>query len=405
MCMILRALLYSEHIPENLGIIFRKEYTDLRDSTVKDFEKYTGLKVNSQREVVLKNKSTIQFRHTEELHSIQNLNLGFFAIEQADELPTDNEFFLLFGRLRRQVEPDNHFKSLGIPLRSGFVIGNAGDHWGRKLWKEEALEESDCIEATTYDNADVLPKDFLEGLEIMRKTKPEIYNQFVLNDWNVTSDKFVIITGAMLDALKGLTIHFPKKYKIISCDPAMGGDECVIYVLENGRRIDTQILYERDTMKVAGELMMMSAKHKIEDFIIDTVGMGIGIADRLRELGKRVQNFNGATSSSHSEVVNLRDYSYWLTMRKIQDKQIEYPCHGDEDLRKQLVTVPYKVVNSKGQIKILPKDVIKKELGRSPDRADCYTMGIYGLEYVEPYKDKGKYFDESERMEFNPAIV
>jgi len=405
MCMILRGLAYTENIPENLGIIFRKEYTDLRDSTVKDFEKYTGLKVNSQREVVFDNKSVIQFRHIEELHNIQNVNLGWFAIEQGDELETDNEFFLLFGRLRRQVNPTDNFKRLGLPERSGFVIGNAGDHWGRRLWKEGELDESDCIEASTYDNADVLPADFLDGLEIMKKTKPEIYAQFVENDWNVSGDKFVIITNQMLEAIRGLRIQFPKLYKIISCDPAMGGDECVIYVLENGRRVDTKIMFERDTMKVAGELMMMAAKHKIEDFIIDTVGIGIGIADRLRELGKRVQFFNGAEKSNRPEVVNMRDLAYWYTMNKIQDKEIEYPCEGDEELRKQLVNVPYKVTNSKGQIKLLPKEQIKKELGRSPDRADCYVMGIYGLQYVQPWRKKDGYFDEAGQPEFNPAIV
>lgn len=50
MCGIERGLLYSKGIPNNLGVIFRKEYTDLRDSTVKDFETYTKLTVDSQRE-------------------------------------------------------------------------------------------------------------------------------------------------------------------------------------------------------------------------------------------------------------------------------------------------------------------------------------------------------------------
>jgi hypothetical protein len=403
--LILRSLIYSRHIPKNLGIIFRKEFVDLRDSTCKDFEKYTGMKIDSKRNVGFDNGSILMFRHIEELAIIQNTNLGFYAIEQGDELETDHEFFMLFGRLRRQVEPDDYFKSLGIPFRSGFVIANAGDHWMRRLWKEGELEQGELIEAKTFDNKDVLPDDFLDGLEIMKKTKPEIYAQFVENDWNVSGDKFVIITNQMLEALKGLQIHFPKRYKIIACDPAMGGDECVIYVLENGRRIDTKIMFERDTMKVAGELMVMSAKHTIDDFIIDTVGIGIGIADRLSELGKRVQKFNGAQKANKSEVVNLRDLAYWYTMRKIQDKEIEYPCHDDEDLRKQLVKVFYKVTGSKGQIKLLPKDQIKKEIGRSPDRADCYTMGLYGLQYVQPWRKKEGYFDETEELSFNPRTV
>lgn len=405
MSLIFRAMLYSEQIPENLGIIFRKEYVDLRDSTVKDFEKYTGLKVSSQRDIVLSNKSSILFRHIEELNNIQNVNLGWFAIEQGDELETDTEFFLLFGRLRRAVEPTDYFKGLGLPERSGFVIGNAGDHWGKGLWKDGLLEESEYLEATTYENADVLPKDFLDGLEILKQQKPEIHRRFVLNDWNVSPNKFVIITNEMLDGIKSLKIHHPKTFRIVACDPAMGGDECVVYVLENGQIIDSKVMFERDTMKVAGELAITGVKHHIEDFIIDTIGIGQGIADRLQEMGKRVQYFNGAGSVESKQVVNKRDLAYWHTMQLIQDKKIEYPCYKDEELRRQLVNVPYRVVNSNGQIKLLPKDVIKKELGQSPDRADCYVMGNYGLKNVQPYKAKDAYSDESESLTFNPARV
>ena len=126
--LIARAMVYTELIPDNLGIIFRKEFEDLRDSTLKDFELYTGLKVNSNRNVTLPNNSTIMFRHIEELNNIQNINLGWYAIEQADELANDKEFFLLFGRLRRALKPTQEFLDLGLSLHTGFVIGNAGDH-------------------------------------------------------------------------------------------------------------------------------------------------------------------------------------------------------------------------------------------------------------------------------------
>ena len=36
--LIAKGVLLSEKYPGNLGVIFRKEFTDLRDSTIKDFE-------------------------------------------------------------------------------------------------------------------------------------------------------------------------------------------------------------------------------------------------------------------------------------------------------------------------------------------------------------------------------
>jgi len=137
LCLILRAMIYSQLIPENLGMIVRREYEDLKDSTVKDFENYTGLKVNSQRDIILPNKSIIMFRHFEELMSsktkghrnLQNINLGWAAIEQAEELESDRAFWLLWGRNRRKVNPSQAFLDLGLPKRSIWTIGNvAGDN-------------------------------------------------------------------------------------------------------------------------------------------------------------------------------------------------------------------------------------------------------------------------------------
>src|SRR4051812_43169481 len=102
LCGILKVMRASEEYPNNLWIAFRKEFTDLRDSTIKDFEKYTGLQVNSQRDVKLPNGSLIMFRHMEEINNIQNVNLGGYLLEQGEEEDTDDKFMMLRGRLRRE---------------------------------------------------------------------------------------------------------------------------------------------------------------------------------------------------------------------------------------------------------------------------------------------------------------
>ena len=102
LCAISRAIIYSKGIANNLGIIFRKTARSLHDSTLRDFETYTSLKVDSDRNLIYPNKSIIMFRHLDEIDSInqQNINLGWFYIEQGDELDSNREFFMLFGRLR-----------------------------------------------------------------------------------------------------------------------------------------------------------------------------------------------------------------------------------------------------------------------------------------------------------------
>lgn len=406
MSLIFRAMIYSQHIPNNLGVIFRKEYTDLRDSTVKDFEKYTGLTVNSSREVVLENGSTILFRHLEELNNIQNMNLGWYGLEQADEVDSDREFFMLFGRLRRQVQPSDAFKALGLPERSGFVIANAGDYWARKLWKDEPMEDSACFEATTWDNKHNLPQDFLDSLLILKRQSPEMYKKFVENDWNVGVDQYLLIKNSDIDRLKDIRIHVPQDRYIIALDPALGGDECVFKVFKNTSEIDQLIMHERDAMKIVGQGMILSEKYKIDDFIVDSCGLGAPICDRLHELGKRIQRFNSAERSSNQKKFgNLKAQAWWELMEDIQDGKCEYI--NDEVTRRQLTTTKYRIIKSNGMIIMEHKEETKKRLGTSTDRADAKVMGNYGIKRVEPriLVRRDAYSISEPAYNFNPATV
>jgi hypothetical protein len=87
-----RGIIYSKGIPKNLGVIFRKTARSLNDSTLRDFELYVGQKVDSDRNFIYPNGSIIMFRHLDEIESInqQNINLGWFYIEQGDELDSSD---------------------------------------------------------------------------------------------------------------------------------------------------------------------------------------------------------------------------------------------------------------------------------------------------------------------------
>ena len=173
--LIAKALLHSKESPNNLGVIVRKQFTDLRNSTIKDFQDYTGLKVNeSTHEVKLPNGSVILFIHGDVLDSLKNINCGWFGIEQAEEFADDTAFQFLKMRLRRKVE-----------FRTGFLIGNAAGHnWIYNIYKKNGPPPNhELIEASTLDFADIHVPDYIENL----KTLPDrLYRRYVLNSWDVT---------------------------------------------------------------------------------------------------------------------------------------------------------------------------------------------------------------------------
>lgn len=342
--------------------------------------------------------------HIEEIDNIQNLNLGWFAIEQADELDSDHEFFFLLGRLRRSLAMTQEFQATGLPIRGGFVIGNAGDHWGKKLWKENPDEEFPCIEANTMAMQDILPKDYYEGLEIIHSKRPAIYQQYVMNRWDITNDAYAVIYAGSLNKLKSINIRFEKVKRIIACDPSLGGDECVIYVIENGRIEHQEIMHEGEADKIAIKIAELGEEFDVFDFVVDGFGPTAEVLVHLTKLvskyGKAVIPVNSAEVASEKDLYfNKRTEMWFYLSNLIYDKKIPFP--EDEELRRQLLGARYEPVMRKGRVKLEDKQKTKKRLNCSPDRADAFVYGIYHLQFVNENRYKATPKDNYKRFDTN----
>lgn len=377
---ILKGLELSKKYPGNLGLIVRREYTDLRDSTVKDFERYTGKHINEQnKEYKMPNKSLIMFRHAKELDTLKNVNLGWFWIEQAEELETMNQFIFLIGRLRR----DN------VGFRTGFITANvAGHNWVWKLWKENVKQDPDypLSEATTYDNADNLPADYIQSLKKLEPITPSIYNRYVMNSWEEAEAGDWIIPVNFIEAAEKRVMWTPEMKKLIACDPArMGGDKTVIDYMENTEIVDQEIFGQKNEMEVAGRLAVMAEKHSIPKNIIalDSIGVGGGIVDRLRELKRNVLEVNSARKENvPAGFLNLRAQMWWEAGKKFREGEIVLHNCSD-NLKTELSSVKYEIVDSSGKLKVEKKEKIIARIGHSPDEADAYIYGLYALQYAK----------------------
>ncbi len=394
--LIQRAMILSEESPKNLGVIFRREYTDLRDSTCKDFERYTGLKINSERSVKLKNGSEILFRHLEEMQgTVQNLNLGWFAIEQSDELETDEIFNVLRGRLRRD----------GVKRRSGFVVGNTNGHdWQHKLWKIASDKDYALYESTSFDASKYLPPDTIEDWKKLEQSSPKIYRRFVLNSWEESDTNDVIINPEWVRAAvnRRLVVNPPFR-RVISCDVArFGDDKTVAYAIENGKVLDLVSWEKKDTMETVGRLMVFAKKcGEVESFAIDEIGVGGGVVDRLRELGKHVIPVNGSNREAGAGYYNRRAQIYAHGADMLREGMVQL-TPGDLNGQEELSWARYKTIKSSGDFQVEAKEDIKKRYGRSPDYADALLNGLWAMAQAKPYHKPDKY--ERARVQTNTFV-
>ena len=116
--------------------------------------------------------------------------------------------------------------------------------------------------------------------------------------------------------------------------------------------------------------------------VVDSVGLGAGLADYLRRLGYYVIDFNGGERArQHERFLNRRAETYWYMREQIEAGHVGLP--SDDYLIDELLSVRWRSTPD-GKIRIEPKDEIKGRLGRSPDRADAVTMALGLKSYAPP---------------------
>lgn len=441
---ILKGCKLSELYPGNKGLILRKNMTDLRDSTMADFQEYTNLKVKVQSKtckIPIKGyrPSDVIFHHVDELAGvIQNINLGWFLIEQGEELDTDEVFETLGGRLRRILTPRKDIQEqlvkigaldkvvedfrelgyedslraesaivsqLGLPLRQGIVIANTkGHNWNWRKFKNKGPENilrdfdvkskdtgkvysfgkyGELFEGTTYDNAEHLRADFIAACDMKKETSPSHYRRFIMNSWeDADIDNACIKYGKILEAVDLKVRDYGDDITVLAADPAeFGNDKFVIYILRGLKVIDELVLTKKELMESVGHIVMMCGKYNPAVIVIDDIGVGSGPRSRLNELSSegiisaRVMPINYGKAAQDSEhYQRVRDEIIMHGAQLINDGYVSIP--NDPDLIEELAAFTYEP-NSKGQISVLRKKDMKKILTRSTDKADTLFMGLW----------------------------
>lgn len=369
---------FCNKYPKSIALIVRKEYTDLHDSTLKDFTRYFGVTIDSNKEYKFPNGSVLMFRHAKEVEVLKNINLSIFGIEQAEEFETDEQFIYLRDRLRNQSSP----------IRQGCIISNAqGHNWIWRMWvNNPSNEEYDCVTATTFDNEDNLPADFIADLKRMEVEAPNHYKQYVLNSFEeIGADDLLFDAQAIYSSPTIEFINSGTKKRILGVDIArFGDDETVFTVIESQNvRAWAQIYQDgwkhKNLMETTGRIIAMSQEFMCDQVVIDDCGVGGGVTDRLSELKINVVPFNGAESPSNPLYANKRSEGFFILRDLIADKRLK--LINDSVLLEQLLTIRYKF-KSNGEKAILSKDDMRKEGIKSPDRADALMMALYNRDVV-----------------------
>ena len=178
--------------------------------------------------------------------------------------------------------------------------------------------------------------------------------------------------------------------KAVSADVATedGVDKTIIATL-HGHTLSRLLTYPNvDTMETTGHvksLIDMARIGRVKPLaVIDAIGVGTGVVDRLREQGIKVDAFMGSSKAKYHDktgeltFLNRRAESWW-NLRDLLNPAFDGPsiaiptAEFSPTLTGDLIA-PMWDQTSTGAIKIEDKDDIRKRLGRSPDEGDAVTM-------------------------------
>lgn len=142
----------------------------------------------------------------------------------------------------------------------------------------------------------------------------------------------------------------------------------VVHTLERWRNLDLMQL----TGAVVAQYEACDHKSRPAEILVDSIGLGAGVVDRLRELKLPARGINVSESPAMGGTyLNLRAELWHKAKAWLEKRDCKIPMN--EDLIAELATVRY-TFTSNGKIKIESKDDIRRRGLKSPDMADAFVL-------------------------------
>jgi hypothetical protein len=180
-----------------------------------------------------------------------------------------------------------------------------------------------------------------------------------------------------------------EKLTSVGVDIARSGPDDTVLALRY-KHVITELRHTRqeDTMQTTGRVVTVLQRYGGVG-MIDVIGIGAGVFDRLRELHHQVIPFNAAAgtkvtdSSGELGFANVRSAAWWHLRELLDPANVEPIALPPEDRLIGDLTAPKHTVTSSGKIQIEGKDKIKERLGRSTDDGDAVVQA-FALELLDP---------------------
>lgn len=340
-----------------------------------------------------------------------SLNLTHTVIEEAGEVPKKskevftsrkNRFlngeYGIVGKSLYTCNPSQNF--LKPDYYKPYERAGAGDYqkWefgnvivdGKRLTAYRAF-----IQSLAKDNP-FLPPNYIEVLNML---PPAERKRLRDGNWNYGDTDLMLFPSRILDRIaRDLILHDPETppHRFIGVDIAdSGDDDTILTLVENDTAVDQQkIVVDKDKAigeQIALAIIKYAQQHGMDntnarDIGIDGVGVGASTRDFMRSKGWNIRVFIAGAAPTASIKVGDKDV---ITFKNLRGQTVynmsqdmdkgEFSVFKDipfrDEIREQLMAHEYET--QERMILVTQKEVIKKNIGRSPDNAESLYIAYW----------------------------
>lgn len=250
--------------------------------------------------------------------------------------------------------------------------------WFRQL----CMDNQSCvIRATSLDNA-FTSKKYKLSLIKRYGIGTALYRQQVLGEFLDSDLEDTLFVHDVLEAAQKRhdeeNRHFMDEFAVIGLDCARFGGDYTVGVLRIGNRI-VKIIRARNTDTGQQVDIVRQLKNYCEydcnvhlDAVCVDSAYGSGAIDMLKQLGYNVYEVPFAESASEKQYYNCRAEMYFAALNWLK----EGGSFRDDELCSDLSAQRY-LLDDGGKFRLVPKEIIKKTLERSPDTSDAFALTFY----------------------------
>lgn len=368
------------------GLIGRAVLKTLKDTTIKTFFeviklqeiKATKYNYNSQSNILsFNNGSEILFRDLAtypsdpEFDELGSLELTDAFVDEATQISVKAKQ-ILKSRIRFKLDEN------GIIPKILYTC-NPGKNWTYsefyKLHKKGELPPNKAfIQSLVVDNS-FISKHYIENLN----TLDEISKQRLLyGNWEYDEDPTKLISYENI--LFSFNNIIPTGESYISADIARFGSDNGVIIYWTGL-IAKEILTinHKSIPQTTAIIRDLAIKRNVkrENIIVDEDGVGGGVKDLLQCVG--FVNNKKVIDNWKNNYANLKSQCEYKLAEFINDKKIAIICDVvlQEKITEELEQLKTWHIDNDKKLMTMPKDEIKKNIGRSPDYMDALKMRMY----------------------------